>query len=109
MPRTSATPKYRLYRPKNLAVVRIDGRDFYRGVDSSVYSRRFPRVVAIPSGGGTLDGRKDTQHPPSANRCSSDQSREATARKRLGERDIGSRTNRHVAFPEASCRSHGPS
>ncbi len=32
MKRAVTPPKYRLYRPKNLAVVRLDGRDFYFGL-----------------------------------------------------------------------------
>ena len=40
-------PKYRHYKPKNLAVVRIDGRDVYLGRYDSPESReKYRRVVA---------------------------------------------------------------
>jgi hypothetical protein len=40
-------PKYRHYRPKDLAVVRIDGRDHYLGKYDSRESRaKYRRVVA---------------------------------------------------------------
>ena len=40
MPRPpSRIPKYRHYKPKNLGVVRIDGRDIYLGKYNSPESR----------------------------------------------------------------------
>jgi len=40
-------PKYRHYKPKNLAVVRINGRDVYLGKHNSAESReRYNRVIA---------------------------------------------------------------
>jgi integrase len=40
-------PKYRHYRPKNLGVVRIDGRDFYLGAYNSAASwEKYRRLVA---------------------------------------------------------------
>lgn len=43
----SSPPKYRHYRPKNLAVVRIDGRDHYLGRFDSPESReRYDRLIA---------------------------------------------------------------
>ncbi len=45
--RTPRTPKYRHYKPKNLAVVRIDGRDHYLGEFGSEASReRYDRLIA---------------------------------------------------------------
>jgi integrase len=45
--RTPKLPKYRLYRPKNLGVVRIDGRDHYLGAYDSPESReRYRRLLA---------------------------------------------------------------
>ncbi len=45
--RTPRLPKYRHYKPKNLAVVRIDGRDIYLGQFESAASReKYRRVVA---------------------------------------------------------------
>ena len=41
------TPKYRHYRPKNLAVVRISGRDHYLGkYDSAESYERYDRLIA---------------------------------------------------------------
>src|SRR5690348_17324557 len=41
------SPKYRHYRPKNLAVVRIDGRDVYLGKYNSPENwERYGRVIA---------------------------------------------------------------
>ena len=51
------TPKYRHYKPKNLAVVRINGRDMYLGKYGSPESReRYDRLVAelLLSRQGTL-------------------------------------------------------
>ena len=43
----SQLPKYRHYKPKNLAVVRIDGRDLYLGkFDSPESHERYNRVIA---------------------------------------------------------------
>jgi hypothetical protein len=40
-------PKYRHYKPKDLAVVRIDGRDFYLGKYGSDESKeKYRRLVA---------------------------------------------------------------
>lgn len=40
-------PKYRHYKPKNLAVVRIDGRDHYLGKYGSPESReKYHRLLA---------------------------------------------------------------
>jgi integrase len=47
MPRTSRSPKYRHYKPKNLAVVRVDGRDVYLGGYGSPESReKYHRLLA---------------------------------------------------------------
>ena len=48
MPRRHrATPSYRLHKPKNLAVVRIDGRDIYLGRYGTPESReRYDRLIA---------------------------------------------------------------
>jgi integrase len=47
MPDRNSPPKYRHYRPKNLAVVRIDGRDIYLGKYGSPESwEKYGRVVA---------------------------------------------------------------
>jgi hypothetical protein len=44
---TTRVPKYRRYRPKNLAVVRLDGRDVYLGpYDSPESHEKYRRVVA---------------------------------------------------------------
>lgn len=46
-PRPSRLPKYRHYKPKNLAVVRLDGRDVYLGrYDSPGSYENYRRVVA---------------------------------------------------------------
>ncbi|SIO27745.1 hypothetical protein SAMN05444166_3419 [Singulisphaera sp. GP187] len=55
MPKTTASPpKYRHFKPKDLAVVRIDGRDVYLGKYGSSESwERYARVIAewrYPSG-----------------------------------------------------------
>jgi hypothetical protein len=43
----SPDPKYRHYKPKGLAVVRIDGRDIYLGRYNSPESRqKYYRVLA---------------------------------------------------------------
>jgi integrase len=48
-------PKYRHYRPKNLAVVRIDGRDHYLGKYDSPESReRYHRLLAEWNASGTV-------------------------------------------------------
>jgi integrase len=45
--RLTKLPKYRLYRPKNLGVVRIDGRDHYLGThDTPESHERYRRLVA---------------------------------------------------------------
>ena len=45
--RRSRPPKYRHYKPKNLAVVRIAGRDHYLGkYDSQASYQRYDRLVA---------------------------------------------------------------
>ena len=44
-------PKYRQYRPKNLAVGRIDGRDFYLGRFDSPESWWCPTHIAPGLGG----------------------------------------------------------
>ena len=45
--RKRRTPKYRHYKPKNLAVVRIDGQDQYLGkYDSAASWERYHRLVA---------------------------------------------------------------
>lgn len=47
MKRTAIQPKYRHYRPKNLAVVRLDGRDVYLGpYDSPESHERYLRLLA---------------------------------------------------------------
>lgn len=48
MPKTASNPpKYRHFKPKNLAVVRIDGRDIYLGKHGSPESwERYARVIA---------------------------------------------------------------
>jgi len=44
---TCSAPKYRLYRPKHLGVVRLNGRDFYLGEYGSVASReKYDQLVA---------------------------------------------------------------
>lgn len=60
MPRkTFSPPKYRHYRPKNLAVVRIAGRDYYLGPYGSQESRdEYLRLLAefsLPSPAATPD------------------------------------------------------
>ena len=45
--RFASLPKYRHYKPKNLAVVRIDGRDLYLGKYGSPTSwERYHRLLA---------------------------------------------------------------
>jgi integrase len=52
MKRTATPPKYRHYRPKNLAVVRIDGRDHYLGRYDSPESREaYHRLLAEHAAG----------------------------------------------------------
>jgi integrase len=47
MPTENPLPKYRHYKPKNLAVVRIDGRDHYLGTYNSPESwERYHRLLA---------------------------------------------------------------
>ena len=47
MPKTYGPPKYRHYKPKDLAVVRIDGKDHYLGPYGSPESReKYGRLVA---------------------------------------------------------------
>ena len=47
MPRNTFTPKYRQYKPKNLAVVRIDGKDHYLGPYGSPESwEKYHRLLA---------------------------------------------------------------
>jgi hypothetical protein len=47
MPDRHSPPKYRHYRPKNLAVVRIEGRDIYLGkYDSPESVEKYGRVIA---------------------------------------------------------------
>lgn len=47
MPRTFSPPKYRHYKPRNLAVVRIAGKDHYLGPYGSPESReRYARLIA---------------------------------------------------------------
>jgi hypothetical protein len=49
---TRRLPKYRHYKPKDLAVVRIDGRDHYLGRFGSEESReKYRRLVAAWLGG----------------------------------------------------------
>ncbi len=49
-------PKYRHYKPKNLAVVRIDGRDHYLGkFDSAESHEKYHRLVAEWLAGGTTN------------------------------------------------------
>jgi integrase len=65
--RTIPLPKYRHYRPKNLAVVRIDGKDHYLGKHNSPESwERYHRILAeraavpaspIPSAGESPERR----------------------------------------------------
>jgi hypothetical protein len=52
-------PKYRHYRPKNLGVVRLDGRDVYLGQYGSEESvERYNRVIAewLASRAGSTNG-----------------------------------------------------
>jgi site-specific recombinase XerD len=59
-------PKYRHYKPKNLAVVRIDGRDHYLGKYGSEESReRYHRLLAErhAGGGSTLAASRDVGEP----------------------------------------------
>ncbi len=63
MKRAVTPPKYRLYRPKNLAVVRLDGRDFYLGPHGSpasweAYHRLLAERLAAP---------RPTHAPPPTN------------------------------------------
>jgi integrase len=47
MPKSSSPPKYRHFKPRNLAVVRIDGRDHYLGTYGSKESKeRYARLIA---------------------------------------------------------------
>ncbi len=47
MPKSSAPPKYRHYKPRNLAVVRIAGKDHYLGTYGSKESREaYARLIA---------------------------------------------------------------
>src|SRR5438874_925983 len=47
MPDKKPTPKYRHYRPKNLGVIRLDGRDIYLGRYNSPESwEKYGRAVA---------------------------------------------------------------
>ena len=46
-PSTPRIPKYRHFKPKNLGVVRIDGRDHYLGkFDSPESHERYHRLIA---------------------------------------------------------------
>ncbi|WP_417851297.1 tyrosine-type recombinase/integrase [Thalassoglobus sp.] len=48
-------PKYRHYKPKNLGVVRLDGRDYYLGEYNSPESwEKYHRLIAEWLGGGSL-------------------------------------------------------
>jgi len=48
-------PKYRHYKPKNLGVVRIEGRDFYLGeYDSPESWEKYHRLIAEWLGGASL-------------------------------------------------------
>src|SRR5437868_4348702 len=54
--RPSKDPKYRHYKPKNLAVVRIDGRDHYLGRHNSAESRQlYYRLLAEWRSGGRVE------------------------------------------------------
>jgi integrase len=54
--RSPRLPKYRHYRPKNLGVVRIDGRDFYLGAFNSPESwEKYRRLVAEWLTAGRVD------------------------------------------------------
>lgn len=61
-----SNPKYRHYQPKNLGVVRIDGKDHYLGrYDSPESWEKYHRLVAEWLSRGTLDIR-EAPIPPTA-------------------------------------------
>ena len=64
--KTPHIPKYRHYKPKDLAVVRIDGRDHYLGkFDSPESHERYRRLIAgwlIP--GARAPGENDGSRAP---------------------------------------------
>ena len=67
--RPPRTPKYRHYRPKNLAVVRIDGHDHYLGQYGSQESReRYDRLIAEwLHNGRTIPADRGDSAVPAAN------------------------------------------
>jgi integrase len=61
------TPKYRHYKPKNLAVVRIDGRDIYLGrYDSKESKEKYWRIIAEWNLTGTVSAPQATKAPEPA-------------------------------------------
>jgi integrase len=64
--KTPRIPKYRHYKPKDLAVVRIDGRDHYLGkFDSPESHERYRRLIAEWLSAGT-QARPDNRPTPAA-------------------------------------------
>lgn len=56
-PSSPSTPKYRHYKPKDLAVVRINGRDHYLGrYNSSESHERYHRFLAERAAGSVVGG-----------------------------------------------------
>lgn len=54
MPKSASPPKYRHYKPRNLAVVRLSGRDHYLGTYGSPESKEaYARLIAEFIASGT--------------------------------------------------------
>jgi integrase len=65
MPDPARLPKYRHYKPKNLGVVRIDGRDIYLGKYGTPESwERYHRALAEWHASGVIPTPKTTQDDP---------------------------------------------
>ena len=63
--RSSRLPKYRHYRPKDLAVVRIDGRDIYLGkYDSPESKQKYARLLAQHFAPGGADACRLNEDVP---------------------------------------------
>ncbi|QGJ68583.1 Site-specific tyrosine recombinase XerC [Planctomycetales bacterium 10988] len=68
MPRPTRLPKYRHYKPKNLAVVRIDGKDHYLGKYDSPESReKYHRLISSWLAENSLPSRPPITSPLALN------------------------------------------